>query len=149
MALRDLGFFLHAQYLVVSIEFHDTCTLQFLYRRLFMTHDAAGSLLLSEIHEFLEAEEQQIICGHHKHVIVNLQLFHCKQQITHSAQSRIVGLCAVIYDGYRLLPLVTVHLPFFEDRGKLMVCHNDMFIDFRNPVDIVDHPVENTLLAYF
>ena len=36
--------------------------------------------------------------------------------------------------------------PLFEDRRKLMIRDDDMFIDLRNPVDIIQHPPENRVL---
>ena len=162
MALRHLRFFFHPQHSVLGIKLHHTCTLQFLDRRLFMTHDTTRLFLLRKVHELLEREEQQVIRSHHQHIIVYLQFLHCKQQVANSPQSGLVRLCPVIHDcdfftlgpgpGIKFLisgpgPRVKF-CPVFEDRGELMIGNNDMLIDIRDGIDIIKHSPENRILAY-
>jgi len=73
VALGLLGFLLHIEDTVILVHHNDTGALEFLYRRLLVTHDATGSLLLSKIDKFLEREEEEVVGGKDKEVMTWLR----------------------------------------------------------------------------
>ena len=121
MTLGHLRLLLHTQHFHLCIQFHHTSTLQFLDRRLLMTHDTRGAFFLCEVNKLLKAEEQQVICCHYQHVIIDMQFIHGVQQITYGTQSGVICLSPVIHDGDGLLPSAFFLLPFFKYRCKPMI----------------------------
>ena len=99
MGFGDLGFFLHTEDAVVSVELDDTCALEFFYRGLLMTHDAGGAFFLGEIHELLEGEEEEVIGSDDEEVIIDAELIHREEEITDSTKAGVVGLCAIVDHG--------------------------------------------------
>ena len=107
MALGHLWFLFHTQHSHVLIQFHHASPLQLLYRRLFMAHDTRCPFGTSKVHKLLEREEQQIIRCHHQHIIIDVELIHCKQQVTDCTQTSFVRLCTIIYNGYWFVDMET------------------------------------------
>lgn len=66
MALRLLWFLLHIEHLINLIEHHNSCALEFLYRRLIVAHDARTVLFLGELHELREREEEEVVSCHNQ-----------------------------------------------------------------------------------
>ena len=148
VALGFLGFLLHAQHAHVVVELHDTRALQLLYRGLFVAHDARGLLLAGKIDELLEGEEEQVVGSYHEQIIVQAQLLHGVEQVADGTQTRFVGLSTIIDDGNGF-GVVLFLLPVFEDGGELMIGDDDMLIDLRDAVYVVEHPSEDGALSYF
>lgn len=146
VTLGHLGFLLHADHAVVGVELHHAGALQFLDRRLFVTHDAAGALRLGVVDELTEGEEEQVVGRHHEQVVVDVELVHGEEQVADGPQSGVVGLCAVVddRDGFGI---VCRRLPLVEDGGEAVVRDDDMFGDVVDGVDIVEHPAEDRVVA--
>ena len=70
--LRILGFLLHVQHTVVGVEHHHASALEFLNRRLLMTHDARSLLALGEFDEIAEGEEEKVVGSDDEEVIKTL-----------------------------------------------------------------------------
>ena len=110
-----------------------------------MTHDTTRPLLSSKVHKRLEREEQQVIRCHDQHIIIDLELLHGEQQVAHSPQPRLIRLRPIIHDGDRLR-VVLLRSPRLKNPRKLMVRNDDMLINLRNPVDIIQHPPEDGIV---
>ena len=133
-----MRFLLHLQDTVVLIEHHYAGTLQFLDRRLLMIHDATGLLGFGEVHELAEGEEEKVICRYHEQVIVQLQFIHCEEQVSYCAKTCLVGRSAII-DNRDRLGVVLLCRPFLKDMRKTMVGDDDMFVNLRNGIDVIEH----------
>ena len=71
-------FLFHVEHTPVFVQHYHSRALQLFFRRLVVAHDAWSALLLGELHESLEREKQQVICGNHQHVVIHLCLFNGK-----------------------------------------------------------------------
>ena len=96
MALGVFGLLFHIEHLVVLVQHDNTCALQFLDGRLVVADDARCAFCLGILHEVTEGEEQQVVGGYDKEVIVYLQFVHGKEEVADSTESGVVGLCAII-----------------------------------------------------
>ena len=111
-----------------------------------MAHNTTRPLRKGEIDELLEAEKEDIVCSHHQQIVINLQLIHCIQEVTHGTQTRFVGRSTVI-DNCDRLRIVLLCSPLLEDGGKLMIRDDDVLVDLRNLIYIIQHPPEDRALA--
>ena len=107
-----------------------------------MTHDARSLFALGKIDEVLEGEEEQIICCHHKHIIVDMELIHSIEQVAHCTQTSVVGRGAIIDngDGFGVMLLLC---PILEDGSKLMVGYYHMLVNIRYRIYIIKHTTQN------
>ena len=96
MALGLLGLFLHAEDLVVVVELDYTGALELLDRGLFVAHNAGGAFLLREVDKFLKAEEKEVVGCDHQHIVIDAQLVHRKEQITHRPKPSLIRLRPII-----------------------------------------------------
>ena len=71
-----------------------------------------------------------------------MEFVHRKEQVTDRAQAGFVGEGAVVHNGNGLGrgPLLR---PEPEDIGELAVCDDDMLVNLRDCVNIVQHPPQN------
>ncbi len=111
-----------------------------------MAHDARRAFLSCKVNKLLEGEEQQVVCRHYQHVIINIQFVHCKEKVADRTETCVVGLRAIIHNGYRLCVML-LPLPFLKAVRKLVVGDNDVFVDAVNPVDVVKHASEDSAVA--
>ena len=168
MTLRHLRLLFHPKHPEIIIQLHNPSPLQLLDRRLFMTHDTTRPLLFRKVHKLLKTEKQQIIRRHHQHIIINPELLHRKQQITHRPQPCLIRLSPIIHNPDGLLPSchtgdrhccdiipIGCHSsacpqcdtnPLFENRRKPMIRNNHMLVYLRYPIDIIQHPPQNRIL---
>ena len=128
------------------VEFDNARALQFLYRRLLVTHDAAGLFLAGKVNKLAEGEEQQVVSSHHQQIFVNLQLIESKQQVADGSETGVVGLRPVVDDGDGL-GVVLLSGPRAEVVGKLVVGDDDVLVNLGNGVNVVEHAPEDGATA--
>jgi len=163
VALGLLGLLFHIEDTVILVHYDDTGALELLYRRLLVTHDATGSLLLGKIDKFLKREEEEVVGGKDKEVMPNrtlpnppceggslntllVYMFDGQQQVADGTEAGVVGLGSIINDSQGL-GIVLFLGPCFEDGGKLMVRNNDMFVHLGDGIDVVQHTAENGVVT--
>ena len=103
-----------------------------------MAHHAGGLFLLGKVDKLLEREEQQVVGSDHKHIVINTELVHRKQQVTDSTQTGLVGRGTVIDNGNGLNVMLR-RFPFLEDGCETVIGDNDMLCDLGYLVDIIEH----------
>lgn len=125
-----------------------------------MTHNAASTLLHSKVDELTEAEEQEVVGGddekglsptipHREGAIFPVTFFQTVygiQQIADGSKAGVVGLGAVIDNGDGL-GITLLGCPLFEDGGKLMIGNDDMLIDIRNGIDVIEHTTKDGVVT--
>ena len=113
-----------------------------------VTHDDTRLLLLEEVDEAAEREVEQIVGGKHHHIVVDALLVESQEQVAHCPESRFVGRCPVVDDDNRLGAglLHSLRGPITKYLGKLMIGHQNVFIDVVDAVEVVEHTVEDGTL---
>ena len=147
MTLWFLGLLFHVQHLVILIEHHYSSALQLLYRWLLMAHDARGLLFVGVVDKLLETEVEDVVGGDDEEIWSPLlssplgEGIYCQYQVADCAEAGFVGVGAVVddADGFGVCLFCC---PLFEDMGKLMVCHYDMFGNLWYAVDVIEHSTE-------
>ena len=132
------GLLLHVEHFIVFIEHHYTRSLQFGFVGLVMTHDARCAFGFGKIHEALKREEKQVVSRHHEHIVLDASLLNGELQVAHGPESGLVGGGAIIDhgDGFGIMLLAR---PVFEDLSETVVGHDDMFIDLRDGINVIQH----------
>lgn len=112
-----------------------------------MAHDDGGAFLLEVVYEALEREVEDVVGCKHHYVIVDCFLIYGKEEIADGAKACLVGLGAVVDDGYRLA-IVGLADPFPEDGGEAVVGDYDVPVYVGYRVKIGEHSVEDGALPY-
>ena len=147
MALGVFGLLFHIEHLVVLVQYDNTCALQFLDGWLVVADDARCAFCLGILHEVTEGEEQQVVGGYDKEVIVYLQFVHGKEEVADGTESGVVGFRAIVDDGDGFCIGLLV-FPLVEDVGKLVVGDDDVLVDVGNGIDVIKHTSQDGVVAY-
>ena len=75
-----------------------------------------------------------------------VDVINSKEEIADGTQAGVVALGAIVDDGQGF-GIVLLAGPLFEDGGKLMVSHNDVFIDVGDGIDVVQHAAEDGVVT--
>ena len=75
---------------------------------------------------------------HHEHVVLDTSLLNGELQVAHGPESGLVGGGAIIDhgDGFGIMLLAR---PVFEDLSETVVGHDDMFINLRDGINVIQH----------
>ena len=111
---------------MILIEGDHACFAQRFQAVLFMAHDTRGPGLFCVTKEALQAEVEYVVTGHHRTVLVNVQLLHRVPDVPHRAKPRLVRLGVVIEDS-DLLRLALG--PLEEMRGKAVIRDDHELLD--------------------
>lgn len=147
MSAGLLGLLLHIEHTMVIVELYHTGALQLLNRGLVVAHDTAGALLLGKLHKFVETEEEQIVGGNDKYIVVDMELLNGQQKVAYGTETRLIGRCSVVDDGNGL-GIVLLCCPLLKYMCKLVVGDDDVLGDVGYGVDVVEHTSQYGVVAY-
>ena len=146
MALGHLRLLFHIEHLHIIVHHNHARALELLNARLLVAHNARCSLFLCKVHKLLEREEQQVVCGNYQKVVIQVEFIHREQQVTDRPKAGFIGEGVVVHhrDGLGIVLLVG---PELEDIRKPAVGDNDVLINLRDAVNIVQHTPQNGVVS--